>query len=247
MTTDLIHRPDSGALTPARVSDLIEIAIKTGNGPEAVSTIKELVSVAKDMQAMQARNAFNRAFAEFKKRCPPILKTKLGGDASDAGNKLRWMYAPIEEIRAKVDPVLLPLGLSYGWSSDDLDAAVRVTCSLRHEDGHSESASATIRKGQPNRAQTVGMTDEVAMSIAQRRSLSMVLGIVAEDVPENPAGDAERIAEKQAADLDALLAEVESRKPGTTARFLKAMKIERASDLPAFKFAGAVAQLEKLR
>lgn len=239
--------PQQGALTPERAGDLIEIAIKQGHGPEAVATVKELVAVAKDLQEIQARNAFNQAFAQFKRDCPRIFKTKTGGDASDSGSKLSWKYAPIEEIASKVDKVLLPLGLSYGWSSEDREVAVVVTCTLRHVLGHSESACASIRKGSPNRAQTVGMTDEVAMSIGMRRSLSMVLGIVTEDVPAGgaPKPDDTPVSAQQAADLGALLEELESKDKGRKAKVLSWLKADAVEGVRASDYGRAVAMVQK--
>lgn len=242
--SSLAVRHDGGALTPSRVSDLIELAIRDGKGPEAVSTIKELVAVAKDLAAIQARNDFNRAFAQFKRDCPKVYRTKVGGDADAAGSKLRWMYAPIEEIAATVDPVMLPLGLSYGWSSEDRGDAVLVTCTVRHVAGHSESAVVSIRKTAPNRAQTVSMADGSAMSMGMRRALSMALGLVTEEIPGGGGEPEARVSEEQARTLDDLLvgigAPVDS---PVRARFLKAYAISHLDELPASKFEAACEQI----
>jgi ERF superfamily len=159
---------------------LLAAAIDKG---ASVETLERLVALAKDMRQVSAREAFFRAKAEFQKRCPPITKSKTARITSRrTGSTYSYNYAPLDEIIAKVDPLLSELGLSKSWKQRPEKDGVSANCVLSHEMGHEEeSGFITMPYGtadeRMNPAQLVGS----ALTYARRYSLLAILGLAPED------------------------------------------------------------------
>lgn len=239
----LIARPEGGALTPARVSDLIEIAVKQGGDPGAVAAaIKELANVAERAADRQAKSEFDAAYFAFREECPNVPRTKQGA----AGAGYSWWYAPYERIRGVVDPLLRKHGLSIRESSEETDGAIRAVVEVRHVGGHAEQSTFTVRKGSANPKLSAGQQDAGTLTTALRRALAMALGIVTSD-PEDgePPGEAQRVTEAQVRELEdlftALDASEESRR-----RFRDRFKVKHLDELHPAAFPVALADLKAL-
>src|SRR5262245_58509582 len=97
-----------GALIRLDPQGLIAKALDKGAD---VATLERLTALAEKVSEQQARAAFYRAKAEFKRRCPPIKKT----ESANIGGRYSYKYSPIEDVAEVVDPILSALGLSYSW------------------------------------------------------------------------------------------------------------------------------------
>ena len=85
-------------------------------------------------------------------------------------------YADLEDITRIVDPIILPLGLSYTWDSEFGEKAITTTCYLKHVGGGKRSAKFACQASGTkimNSAQQAGS----ATTYGQRYSLLAVLGI----------------------------------------------------------------------
>ena len=156
------HLPVAGTASP------LLAAIEKGLDAE---TIERLVSLQNQQDDREAARSFSRALAAFQAACPAIPKTKEVGTGS-----YTYKYAPLGVIADTIRDTIRDCGLSYSWDTDTTDGALRVTCTLRHEDGHSIESHflAPIDRGaKMNDTQKSGS----AMSYGQRYSLSQVLGI----------------------------------------------------------------------
>jgi hypothetical protein len=155
---------------------LISKAIEQGAG---IETLERLVQLAKDLRAITAKEAFNRAIAEFQRRCPPIKKN---AEMAVPGRPI-YRYGELGEILSTIKPLMGELGLSHSWRSAPTTrpSAVAQICIISHELGHEkESGPSEIPYREDNRmnsAQSVGS----ATTYAQRYSLCAVLGIKPED------------------------------------------------------------------
>jgi hypothetical protein len=158
---------------------LLAAAIDKG---ASVETLERLVALEKDMRQVAARAAFFRAKAEFQKRCPPITKSKTARITSRTGASYSYNYAPLDEIIAKVDPLLSELGFSKSWKQRPEKDGVSANCVLSHEMGHEEESGFITMPygaadGRMNPAQLVGS----ALTYARRYSLLAILGLAPED------------------------------------------------------------------
>ena len=224
-----------GALTPAAVSDLMRVALESGN-PEAVASLDKLVGLAERIADRNARAEFNRSFSAFRAECPAVGKTSRAEVATSAGNNWGWNYASIEHIQEVVDPILTRHGLSYSFTNDDADPAVtRVTCTVRHIDGHEVASSVTIRKGASNRRMSEGQQDAGTLTTAMRRVISMALGLATSDAEEPPSAPVATISDEQAATVREYIESLEM-DDARVRRFLHWCNAPRIADIAAVDF-----------
>jgi hypothetical protein len=122
-------------IVPPNPLALVAEAVSRGMSPEV---IKQLMDLAERAQANDARNAFNRAFANFKAESVKIVKNCTYKDGPLAGKKWANLFAAVDAIV----PALSKHGLSHSWRlTKDEPQWLEVTCTLRHELGHFETVS----------------------------------------------------------------------------------------------------------
>lgn len=174
-----VINPQSNALAAqerplARVSGMLEAALKGGVTQENVAVAKDLMVLYKDMLKMDAEQQFNAAFVKMKSELPKIQaeETVENNDGS-----VRYKYAPLEHIQEKAKPAMEANGFSASFSQEYAEGRLISVCKLRHIAGHSEETRYGVRvaKGPPgcNEAQADGST----MSYANRGSFCGSLGI----------------------------------------------------------------------
>lgn len=222
----------AGELTPVGVTDLIKTALESGT-PDAVAQIEKLVTLAERVDDRNKRTAFNRAYAAFRDECPAIAKTALGEVPTRDGGKWQWAYAPLDGIQKVVDPLLKKHGLFYRFSNTDVsEREMTVECIVVHKDGHSEATRVTISKGGANSKMSKGQQDAGTLTIAQRRSLGMALGLQISDTETAPNETGEVINDEELSDLEGLIETTGTDK----ARYLRWLGVESLADLPASEF-----------
>ena len=243
---ELIAAP-IGGVSQLSTQDLKSYMLKAieHGGTDAVEVVERLLGVAERVRDAENVEAMNRDYAAFCLDRPKIFKTKRAGNASDSGMGLSWMYAPLEELHAKLEPVANNHRLFYGWDSDDSGEAVRVTCILSHTMGASRKATVTVRKTTPNRAQTVAQCDAMALTTGQRRSMCMVLGVVATDDEPPALPPVETITPEQAATITEYLHELKMN-DNSVRRFLSWAGAARVSDIADSEYERVIAKLKDL-
>ncbi len=214
------------------------LAIMTQRGV-SISDMKELVALAKDFEANQARKAFNEAFAAFKSEAVKIIK---GTEVKDGPLKGKF-HANLFDVVNGTTPFLSKHALAISWRlSKDEPTWMEVTCTLRHALGHSESVSmgaAPDTGPGRNAIQARGSTK----TYLERYTATAILGLAAQDADTDGASSYERVTDKQAADLQALIDEVGANK----IQFLKYLKVDALKDINADAYRDCVKLLEEKR
>jgi hypothetical protein len=105
--------------------------VRTGD----LEKLKQLREIEREWRADQAKQAFNKAFAAFKAEAVKLVRTKLITDGPLKNKK----HVELGEVVRVATPALSKYGLSISWklTRDDKDW-MEITCTLRHEEGHSE-------------------------------------------------------------------------------------------------------------
>jgi ERF superfamily len=169
--------PEPVALARLDPQALLAKAIETGAG---IDTLERLVTLAKDIRQVTAREAWYEAMAQFQQTCPAILKSKTAKIVTARGS-YSYSYATLEEILGVVQPLLGPLGLSVSWRQKHDPHAVEASCVVAHKLGHQEESGFIAMPygtdGRMNPAQAVGS----ALTYARRYSLLAILGLAPED------------------------------------------------------------------
>lgn len=176
---------------------MLQGVLSGGVTAENVAAVKELVQLAREESAIQARRDFATAFNALQAEMPAVKACKAvpGRDGST-----RYKYAPYEEIMEQVKPMLQKHGFTVRFDSDDTETSVVQTCILQHANGHEERTRFSARKGQGPPNASAAQTDGAASTYAKRFALCNALNIVIEaDTDARNEGDT--ITAEQAADL----------------------------------------------
>lgn len=223
---------ENGSL-PAVTTPPQMLAMALQNGA-AVETVERLMAMQERWEANEARKAFDAAIAAAKGEIKPVVRNRSGHNNKG--------YADFSAIAKAVDPILARHGLSYRFRTAQADR-ISVTCVLAHRDGHSEETTLTgpaDKTGSKNDIQAIGST----LTYLQRYSLVQALGLAAADDDDGRgAADGEPITDEQADELTSLITEVGA----NIVLFLKYMKVESLTEIPAKDFGRAKAALEAKR
>ncbi len=149
---------------------LIRLAVEGGAG---IDQLERLVQLKRDVDTYAAQRAYTEAMTKAKAELPIVLpKTK----AVKAGSA-QYKHAELGDICRAAVPILAKHGISHTWHTEQPDLkSVKVTCTLTHAAGHSESVSLwspVDTTGNKNAIQAVGS----AVTYLQRYTFKSALGI----------------------------------------------------------------------
>lgn len=221
------------------VSGLVRLAIEQN---VSVEMLERLVALQERVTERDARAAFFKSLTDFQAAVPPIPKT---GKIPDNNGNVRSTFAPLPVIAETIREPLSKHGLSYSWRSEDDGEFVTVICTLRHVDGHSESASfkCRIRDAAAPKMSGVQISGS-AHSYGMRYSLIQVLGLTTADEDTDGSGAGpEFLNEDQADQLDSLMNEVKVNRP----KFLEVLGVKSISEVTVDKLPYAIRLLEEKR
>ena len=148
-----------------------------------LETLEKFMALQERHEANEARKAYHKAMAAFKKNPPAIVK-----DAHVAYKQTSYSHATLGNVAAVVGAALSEHGLSAGWKTEQ-NGHIAVTCTITHELGHSESTTLSAdadTSGSKNAIQAIGST----ITYLQRYTLMALTGIAAQgqDDDGNMAG-----------------------------------------------------------
>lgn len=161
---------------PTTPMDLLRIVTERGASVEEIGKFMDLME---RQQANEAKQAFMRAMAEFKKNPPSIEKNKVADFKTDKGRTV-YAYSDLANVCDAITAGLAEHGISHEWSPVQSGSNITVTCTITHEMGHSKSATLSAeadRTGGKNAIQAIGS----AVSYLERYTLLAVCGIAVKD------------------------------------------------------------------
>lgn len=127
-----VQRPELAAANP--MMSMIADAAASGN----LELVKELYAFKRQIEEDEAKKAFNKDFSEFKAESIAVVKNIVVTDGPLKGKP----YADLFGVVSAVTPFLSKHRLSHSWKlTKDEPAWMEITCTIRHELGHSESVS----------------------------------------------------------------------------------------------------------
>jgi hypothetical protein len=192
----------STAAQPTTPMDLLRIATERGATMEEMAKLMDLLERQQDREA---RQAFVRAMAEFKKSAPRIVKD-AGASFQAKGQQVEYGYATLGHICEQVIAALAEHGIAHDWAiQQPSNGMILVTCTLTHEQGSSKSATIEFPpdpSGTKNGLQAIGS----AVTYGQRYTLLAVCGIAVKEQGDDDANGA--------ASKDATLADYWAMKAG---------------------------------
>lgn len=168
------------ALGGVNVESLLAKAV---DSKAAVDVLERLMAMRRELQAEQARAAFDKAMADFQAECPVIVKSEEVRER-DNPNKIRYKYAPLDIIVAQVKGLLQKHGLSHSENAKVETDYVTAVCTIKHAKGHSETSEFRVPidpKAYMNAAQKFAS----ALTFAKRYAFCNALGILTGDADDD--------------------------------------------------------------
>ena len=220
--------------------DLIRDALARGTDLE---TVKELRSLAVEMDQWQARKAFNEAFAAFKAEAVIIERNRRVTDGPLKGRS----YAELVSFVDAATPALSAHGLSASWeiTRDEKDW-IEVTCVVEHVLGGSKR----VKLGGPpdtGGAKNVLQARISTVTYLERATFKAACGL-AEQGDDDDGRGGKRAVEEPATITDEQVAEIQRRIVETDTdipTFLRFFGVERLNDLPSKRYDEAARTLAR--
>ncbi len=225
---------------PITPMHMLQIAVEKGADLEQM---RQLMDLQERWEANEARRAAVTALTAFKAAPTEITKNKHVSFPSKGG-QTEYDHATLDNVCKVVGKAMGQHGLSYRWEVEQPDGgAIRVTCVLTHQQGHSERVSLQAgadQSGGKNNIQAVAST----VTYLERYTLLAITGLATMDQDDDAAGgDPELISAEQKEKIVVLMREVNA----DTDKFLAYLGVDWLDKLPASKFDLAIAALEKKR
>lgn len=177
MSNELAHK-QSGAIASMNPETLIMKAVESN---VSVETLERLLAMRQSLKEEQAREAYFSALAAFQAECPTIKKTR---EVKDKNGRVRYSFAPLDDIVRQVGPLLKKHGFSYTIKTENTPEGIAATCEAHHEAGHTESSSFAVpieKDAFMNDAQKAGS----AQTYAKRYAFSNVFGLMTSDMDDD--------------------------------------------------------------
>ena len=210
-------------------ANLMRIALTHG---ESLEKIEKMLELQIKYEANEAKKAYFDAVAQFNENPPAILKDK--SNTQFKGSR----YTSLGNLLQTVNPALGKYGLSASFIPSQAENEVKLTCKLSHRLGHSESVTMSAPPDTSGGA-SKNPIQQIKSTFTYLRAMTFeaVTGLSAVDEANldddgNTAYSDEFISPEQ---LATLVKEKEA--VGMTDKlFLRSLKIEVLSELPANKF-----------
>jgi hypothetical protein len=218
---------------------ILRLAVETlgGEGAEAaVAAVERLVDLKLKVDAKNAQKEFNEELSAFQNECSSIVKNSVATVTTKSGGQYTYKYAKLAEIERTVKPLLMPRGFSYSWDSETTEKQIKVTCHLRHSNGHEITASATAPIPDSLAAMNIIQIPASVRTYLERGTLIQVLGLTTadEDIDAVNGQNGERLNADQVEKIRKIMDD--SLPPDAATRFLKYLKVNRIEDIPAASF-----------
>lgn len=222
---------------------LLEMAVARGAD---LAELKELMALKREVEAHEARKAFVEAMAQFKASPPEIKKDKHVEYTTDKGKTSYW-HASIGGVVKAITAALAEVGISHRWETDQSsqDGRIKVTCTITHRMGHSESAwlmSSADKSGGKNDIQGIGST----ITYLQRYTLLAVTGVATHDQPDDDGRDSEKIEVLNSNQVTEIKNRIKEYGLKTEA-FLKWGKVDAIENVPAAHYQAWLNAIEETR
>lgn len=153
-----------------------------------VDVMERLLAMRTQIKQEQAKEAFDRAMAQFQAECPTIKKTK---EVRGNNGQVAYKYAPIESIVSQVKDALRANGFSYSTSMQLMETGVKVTVKVIHAEGHSETSEMEVPFGNKTQIMSQTQVAAAATTFAKRYAFCNAFGILTGDEDTDAAPERE--------------------------------------------------------
>ncbi len=218
---------------------VVQLAIQRNLSPEM---IEKLMDLQERHQANEAKKAYTEAMALFKAD-PPVIEKDRTVSYQAGGKDVLYHHASLANVTGKINAGLGKYGLSAGWITLQNEKEIKVTCTITHKQGHSESTSLTAApdtSGSKNSIQAIGST----ISYLERYTLLALTGLATMDMDDDgggPDSEPDYLTPDQVIEINDLIKETKT----VEKKFLEFFKAESVEKILAVNYQGAITLLKK--
>jgi hypothetical protein len=186
------------AVIPTTPAEMLGLAVQNG---ASVEQLDKLISLMERTRAIEARQAYVTAMAQFKQDPPTIIKNKTAKMQKDGRDLYSYGFADLAAVCGGIVEALAKVDISHAWTTTQANGLITVTCTLTHAMGHSESTALSAgadQSGGKNSVQAIGST----VKYLERYTLLAITGIAVQDNEDDDGAGAspvERAEMRQAA------------------------------------------------
>jgi hypothetical protein len=144
-----------------------------------IDKLERLLAMKERWDKVQAEKAFTEALSAFQEECPDLRKTKRVFFETSKGST-EYHFAPLGDIDRQIKPIMKKHGFSKSWKIQDANGKIKVSCTIKHIGGHSETTEMEAdadMSGSKNAIQAKGS----AVEYLKRYTLTGALGITTAD------------------------------------------------------------------
>lgn len=238
--------PTSPMPTVAAPMDIVRAALATGN----IELYREAVGLAKEMDAIAARKAFDVAMADAQAELPTIRKNR---EVDSGGRGPKYRFEDLAEIERTVKPILSKHGLNYRFRTQQDGDRISITCIVSHRAGHSEENTLTAGPDNGpgrNAIQQIGSTQ----TYLQRYTLKAALGLAASQDDDGRTSERSAEASEYTAPPGSITQEqADNIRDGLEAKgasvkaFLQWAKRDRIESIPSEHYDACIAAINKFQ
>lgn len=213
-----------------------------------VEVLERLVALQERVSDRQARSAFFASLAAFQEACGDVPTNREAKLRTTSGSTFRFRYASLDGIARHVRGPLQDHGFSYSWDTAVNENMVTVTATLRHVDGHEQSATFTAPVESYGAKLTAAQDTAKVVTYGKRQALLQVLGVAVEGEDDEQAlarsaKSQQSVNAGQVADLEVLIEEVGADR----GKFLQWLDVTSLEELTMTQYHNAVQALERKR
>lgn len=210
---------------------MLEMALNSDIGLEKLEKLLELKERYEDNEA---RKAYHKAMAKFKANPPEIEK-----DANVSYKQTSYNHATLGNVTTKINKSLAIHGLSASWKTEQKEGQIKVTCTITHMYGFSESTSLTAMpdtSGSKNSIQAIGSTT----TYLQRYTILALTGLATKEQDNDGVViDNEKITENQVSQLTDMILAINK----SVDDYCSYLKVNDLSEIPMNLFGRCVSEL----
>ena len=172
----------------------------------SLEQLEKFMDLKERHEKTEAKKGYVTAMSNFRADCPTIVKTQ-----TVSYSKTNFMHSTLAGTIEQIKSLLAKCGLSHSWGTNQEGGSIKVTCTVTHSGGHSESTSLVAppdQSGGKNNIQAIGST----VKYLERYTLFAILGLADSENDDDgnaaTAASIDLMSKDQAANIRAMLEEL---------------------------------------
>lgn len=153
--------------------------------------MRELLAMRKELEAEEAKKAYDQAMSEFQGMCPIIEKRKAVLQKNSTA--VRYYFAPLDDIVRQTRDIIRQCGFSFTITAEVDQGWVKAFCHTTHFRGHTRVSEFKVPID-PEAYMSVTQRYAAALTFAKRYAFANAFGILTgdEDVDANAGEKAKK-------------------------------------------------------